>query len=120
MPKTEVVMFAEDDGSVPLTEWMDELPQKAQDKCIVRIERLAEKGHELRRPEGDYLRDDIYELRVSLRGIHYRILYFFSGRQAVISHGVTKEQEVPPREIDLAIDRRVRFERNPEKHTYRG
>lgn len=120
MSKTEVVMFTEDDGSVPLLEWMDKLLHKAQDKCIVRIERLAEKGYELHRPEADYLRDDIYELRVSLQGIHYRILYFFSGKQAVISHGVTKEQEVPAREIDLAIDRRVRFERNPEKHTYRG
>ena len=27
-------------------------------------ERLAQLGHELRRPEADYLRDQIYELRI--------------------------------------------------------
>ncbi len=56
MPRTEVVFYAEDDGTCPLLDWMDGLPQKAQDKCIVRIERLGEMGHELRRPEADFLR----------------------------------------------------------------
>ncbi|MGO9257708.1 MAG: type II toxin-antitoxin system RelE/ParE family toxin [Bryobacteraceae bacterium] len=37
-------------------------------------------GRELRRPEADFLRDGIYELRVSLRGVHFRILYFSTGR----------------------------------------
>ena len=31
--------------------WLDGLHVKAQDKCTVRIERLAERGHEMRRPE---------------------------------------------------------------------
>lgn len=118
MPQTEVVMFQEDDGSVPLLEWMDEIPQKAQDKCVVKIERLAEMGHELRRPEADFLRDAIYELRVGLQGINYRMLYFFHKKLAVISHGLTKEKEVPSKEIDLAIDRKQRFEKDPAKHTY--
>ena len=33
------------------------------------MERLAEFGHELRRPEADLLRDKIYELRIALQGI---------------------------------------------------
>lgn len=32
-------------------------------------------GHELRRPEADFLRDGIYELRTSLGVLHHRILY---------------------------------------------
>jgi hypothetical protein len=119
MPETEVVFFREEDGSVPLLQWLDEQPEKAQNKCIVRIERLEEMGHELRRPEADFLRDAIYELRASLQGIHYRMLYFFHQKIAVISHGLTKEKEVPPKEIDKAIERKGRFEKNPEKHTYR-
>jgi hypothetical protein len=106
MPKTEVIIFAEEDGSSLLLEWLDRIPSKAQDKCIVKIERLGELGHELRRPEADYLRDGIHELRVSFRSINYRILYFFHGRQAILSHGLTKESEVPPGEIDFAIDRK--------------
>ena len=53
-------------------EWFDELPAKVQDKCYLRLERLREMGHELRRPEADFLRDGIYELRVSLGGVHLR------------------------------------------------
>ena len=46
---------------------LDRLPAKAQDKCRVGIERLRDLGHELGRPETDYLQDGIYELRVGLR-----------------------------------------------------
>ena len=121
MPKTEVVLYSEEDGTCPLLEWMDSIPPKAQDKCIVRIERLSEMGHELRRPEADHLRDKIYELRVALHRIQYRILYFFNNKLGVISHGFIKEgDKVPPREINLAIERKERFNRNPPKHTCRG
>lgn len=77
-------------------------------------------GHELRRPEADYLRDGIYELRAKHLGVNYRILYFFhSGVAVVLSHGITKQaSEVPPREIDLAIRRREQFAANPDRHTY--
>ncbi|MBM3811173.1 MAG: hypothetical protein FJW20_06005 [Acidimicrobiia bacterium] len=56
---------------------------------------------------GDCLRDEIYELRASYRGVHYRMLYFFHGRRAVVvSHGIVKERAVPSREMDLAIRRK--------------
>lgn len=41
-------------------------------------------GHELRRPEADFLRDGIYELRVSLQGQQYRMLYFFHGKVVAV------------------------------------
>ncbi len=119
MPETEVLFFAEEDGSSPILEWLDSMPSKVQDKCIVRIERLAALGHELRRPQADYLRDGIYELRPTFQNIQYRMLYFFMGKQAIISHGCIKESEVPPKEIDLAVDRKNRFAKNPLKHTWR-
>ena len=76
-------------------------------------------GHELRRPEADLLRDKIYELRASLQGIHYRMLYFFHGNTAaVVSHGIVKESAVPPKEIERAIERKKEFESNPAKHSY--
>lgn len=100
-------------------EWFDELPAKIQDKCYLRLERLRDLGHELRRPEADFLRDGIYELRISLRGVHHRILYFFHGTAAaVVSHGIVKDHVVPPREINRAIERKKQFEANPTKHTY--
>jgi hypothetical protein len=70
MPPILVVLYQELDNTVPLLSWLDGLNQKAKAKCLVKIERLKNAGHELRRPEADYLRDDIYELRVSLDGIN--------------------------------------------------
>jgi len=115
-----VVFYRDNDGTCPLLEWLDSLPRKAQDKCVVRIERLKELGHELRRPEADYLRDGIYELRAKHLGINYRLLYFFHERAAVVlSHGIMKQvAEVPAKEIELAIRRKRRFASDPEKHTY--
>jgi phage-related protein len=118
MPATRVVLFAERDGSCPLLEWLDEIPSLARDKCVVRIERLAALGHEMRRPEADLLRDGIHELRARLGRVNYRILYFFHGRQAVVlSHGLTKERAVPSRDIDLALSRRAAHLNDPTKHT---
>jgi len=76
MPRISVVFYQEDAQTVPVLDWLDGLRAKAQDKCRVRIERLRDLGHELRRPEADYLRDGIYELRVGLQGVNYRMLYF--------------------------------------------
>jgi phage-related protein len=120
LPKTTVILFCEEDGEVPLLAWFERLPTKAQDKCRVRIERLAELGHELRRPESDYLRHGIYELRAKHGGVNYRILYFFHGSKAVVlSHGFSKQQaKVPAREIRTAVDRKKQFEADPRRHTH--
>ncbi|MEX2264001.1 MAG: type II toxin-antitoxin system RelE/ParE family toxin [Bryobacteraceae bacterium] len=116
----ELVYYQEDAETVPMVQWLEELSAKALQKCLVRLERLEQLGHELRRPEADYLRDDIYELRASYQGVHYRMLYFFHRRSAVVvSHGLTKERVVPPREIDLAIKRKQAFEASPEQHTFK-
>jgi hypothetical protein len=43
---------------------------------------------------------------------------FFHGSAAVVSHGIVKEQRVPPREIALAVRRRQTFESCPEEHAF--
>jgi phage-related protein len=118
MPTTQVVFFATADGAIPFVDWFAALPARAQDKCRVRLERLALLGHELRRPEADYLRDGIYELRVGLQGINYRMLYFFHAREiVVVSHGLVKERAVPPKEIEQAIKNKTVFAADPERHS---
>jgi phage-related protein len=100
-------------------EWLEGLPRKASAKCLAYLSRLEGEGHELRRPIGDYLRDGIYELRPSLAGVHYRILYFFHGSEAVVvSHGLTKEGSVPKMEIERAIRRMKQFQSSPRNHTF--
>lgn len=120
MPKIRLVAYREHDGTVPLRDWLDGIQVKARDKCVVRLKRLAALGHELRRPEADFLRDNIHELRASHRRVNYRMLYFFHGRElVVVSHCFSKQQaQVPSREIDLAVLRKRIFERNPDQHTF--
>ena len=117
--EARVVFYREADGTVPVLEWFDSLPPRAQDKCRVRIHRLAELGHELRRPEPDLLRDGIHELRVGLQHVNYRILYFFRGRvAAVLAHGLAKTDRVPEAAIETALARKQEYEKDPKLHTF--
>ena len=68
------LVFYRDAQGTPALAWLERLPERAYAKGIVRIERLALLGHELRRPEADYLREGIYELRWRLGRVSYRIL----------------------------------------------
>lgn len=121
MPVTEVRAFRDASGNVPVQGWLDDLEEsqpKAYAKCLARILELSEKGNEMRRPHADMLRDGIRELRASHSGTHYRILYFFFGKNVVVlSHGLVKEAQVPSREIDLAIANMNLVLKNSERHT---
>jgi hypothetical protein len=122
MPQTQVLFYCEDDQSVPVLEWLDELlrqDRRAYNKCLAAIERLTELGHELRRPTADLLQDGIYELRARVGHVNYRLLYFFHGRNvAVLAHSLTKEREVPKTDLAKAVGRKKQFEANPSHHTY--
>ena len=105
-----------------MVEWLRVLRRTdrlAYAKCVARVRRLATLGHELRRPEADLLREGIYELRAKKGRVQYRLLYFFHGPNvAVLAHALTKEDTVPPADIDRAIRRKKAFERDPARHTY--
>jgi putative component of toxin-antitoxin plasmid stabilization module len=124
MPHTRLLFFQDAEGFSPAWEWLKELRTrnpKAYAKCAVRIRRLAEMGHELRRPEADLLRDGIYELRARLGTVNYRILYFFHGRDvAVLANAITKENEIPATDINRALVRKKVFMANPGAHTFSG
>jgi phage-related protein len=122
MPSTRVIFFQDEPGHAPVLAWLQDLHKenaKAWANCRARIVLLSQFGHELRRPAVDFLRDGIYELRAKQGHVQYRILYFFHGRNvAVLSHSLTKEDSVPPVEIERALRRKRQFEQNPENHTY--
>ena len=121
MPVTEVLLYRDEDGTVPVLEWLRELQRKrrkAFDKCLFLLHLLEEFGRELRRPRADYLRDGIFELRTEVSGVNYRLLYGFVGQDiALVVHGLTKKAQVPDGDIDLAVARLQRFRRNPQKYT---
>src|SRR5437879_5817529 len=121
MPAIKVLLFREDDGTVPLLQWLDELGDpKAVAKCRVRMELLSKTGSSRRRPQAGFLRDGIYELRVRVGNKQLRLLYFFHGQAAaIVSHGIIKRTgAVDPKEIDGAVERRAKFKKQPARHTY--
>jgi phage-related protein len=119
VPRTTVVFYAERNVS-PFLEWLDHQSEAVQNKLIARIELLEARGHELRRPHADLLRDGIHELRIISQRVNYRALYFYHAGAAVVSHCFAKEAAVPLREIGIAMERRERYAQAPDEHTYRA
>jgi phage-related protein len=118
MPAVGVIYYREG-GEVPMDGWLAQLPAAARDVCLAHLRLLQRKGFELRRPLADFLADGIHELRVKWKGINYRMLYFFHGRQAVVvSHGFVKRRaRVPESEMRRAMGRMTRFKADPAAHT---
>jgi len=122
LPPVQVVFYMEDDGTVPMTEWLEGLrtQPKHRAKCVKWLTLLRDHGHDLRRPKADLLRGGIHELRVKFSFENYRMLYFFHGRdRAVVTHGITKHaDEVSPEEIDKALKLKRKYENDPASHTH--
>lgn len=123
MPAVEILYWQDLSGRTPVVEWLEDLGRKDRRglvKCAERIERLAEFGHELRRPVADIPRDEIHELRAKHGKVQYRLLYFFHARNAVVlAHAIIKkESRVASADIDLAVQRKEAFRLAPEAHTY--
>ncbi len=57
-------------------------------------------GHELRRPEANFLGDGIYELRA-----------------AVVSQGLVKQRVAPSKELDHAVERKKQVWRRIRRST---
>jgi phage-related protein len=122
LPLTRVLFYQEPSGEAPVRLWLRRLRRidaRGHAKCVARIERLAELGHELRRPEADYLREGIHELRARRGNVNYRILYFFLGRNvAVLTHALTKEGAIPAFDIERALQRKNQVHRDPTSHLH--
>ena len=122
MPATEVFFFRDEDGSVPVLDWLNSFRnrnERAYKKCFALIRLLEEFGYELRRPRADMLRDGVYELRTRVGNVNYRILYGFVGKDvALLAAGLTKEKKVPSSEIDAAIGRIEKYKTNPEAYRF--
>jgi phage-related protein len=125
MPATQLVFYQDENGRAPVVDWLKDIrgqQRKGYANCVARLEQLAARGHELRRPVADYLRDGIYELRAKLSHTQYRILYFFHGRNTVVLiHAMIKAgAAVPNSDMERALRRKGRYERDVEGHTYIG
>ena len=113
----EIEFYETRSGRCLTQEFLDSLEAKELVLTMHGMERLETYGPTLRRPHVDYLRDDIYELRVRVPGGNLRFFYFFfDGRKIVMTHAIKKKTaQVPPNEIDRAIAYREEYLRRSRK-----
>jgi len=102
----EVHMYKTKRGDSPVKDFLGGLQIKVRAKVDKWIEYLKIHGHNLPRPYADYLRDKIYELRISHGKLEIRLLYFFWNNNIIIvTNGFFKKiRETDPKEIDKAIN----------------
>jgi len=120
MPQATLNVFRKSTDDAPLKEWLKELKSiepRAYHSCLSRILELERIGHEMRPPLNRHLGDGIYELRAKKGRVNYRVLYFFCGQNVVcMTHGFTKEGEIPDAEIERANESRKLITADRDKH----
>jgi len=90
---------------VPVRDFIVSLPEAVQGKILKWISLLQEHGPALRRPHAAKLEDKIYELRLSFGRLEIRILYFFWGKNVILTNAFMKKTSViPVAEIEKAIN----------------
>jgi hypothetical protein len=98
--------------------WIEELTAKEFATVVVNIERLAERGNQLRMPASRALGKGLFELRIVLRRTARRITYYFAsgpGRRIVLLTTFRKQRQNERAEINRARDAMARC--IAEEHT---
>ena len=116
MDEFEIIFYETADGKCPITDFLDNLPQKMREKVFKTIDLLKIKGNFLREPYSKSLEDGIFELRCKVGSDITQSLYFFYvDKKIIITNGfVKKTQRTPRSEIDLSKTRREDYIKREE------
>jgi hypothetical protein len=88
----EIDFFRAEDGSLPVKNWLDGLPEGVRGKVIARIDLLKKGGPTLDYPYTSQIEGKLREARLRVGKTRYRVLYFFDEkRTAILLHGFTKD-----------------------------
>lgn len=101
-------------------EWIDGLSVAEFAIAASYIERLAERGHELRMPAARPLGQGLFELRFDLNRSTWRITYFFAGGRRVVLLTVFQKQRRSERVEIRRARRAMRRCKNEEHRTKDG
>jgi len=83
--------------------WMDGLSIGEFATVVAHVERLGQRGNQLRMPVSRSLGDGLFELRLDLLRVSWRITYFFAeGRRIVLLTVFRKQRQNERREVQRA------------------
>lgn len=100
----KVFYYQKPNGEIPVKDFVRSFPDNVIGKINRWISRLQENGPNLRRPIVDKINDKIYELRLSFGHLEPRFLYFYYGKNIIVTHGFLKKTEsIPVEEIDRSV-----------------
>jgi phage-related protein len=118
----QVHYYSKKDGSMPVKEYIDNLPLRERAKVMAFVKLLEARGSYLPRPYADLLDDGIHELRIKVTGTQTRILYFFCYQEIIVLTNVFEKHEkrVPIEEIELAKESRKDFLARFSENDIRG
>lgn len=104
--------FFREGSRSPVEDFLGNLDEKTYARFVWSLQQLRVRNVLAREPLVRHLDGKIWELREESRTNIYRLLYFAAtGRRFVLLHGFQKKtQRTPRREIDVALDRQMRFE----------
>jgi hypothetical protein len=113
-----ILLFAADNGSCPLLDWLDGLPSRAQQKFLAQLHMLQDFAAPL-----DPLDEEdsgIKHAQIACQGTKYGLAYFVHDSCAVLVHAWTCGANGDSGQIAVAVERRLQFQINPPAHTYSG
>ncbi|MGB2599240.1 MAG: type II toxin-antitoxin system RelE/ParE family toxin [Candidatus Omnitrophota bacterium] len=99
----EVFFYEDEKGNCQVDDFLENLQLKERAKLEKWIEKLEQEGPNLPRPFADIVKGKIRELRIRFGSNSYRFLYFFNGKNIIITHGfIKKTDKIPHNEIKRA------------------
>ena len=107
--KWKVVYYKKDDGTEPVTDFINSLPSKHAAKALWEIDMLKKFGTELRMPYTKSIKGakykGLFELRIQQDSNKSRIFYILPiGNTFILLHGFLKKgKKTPPFELATAL-----------------
>ena len=100
-----IIFYEKEDGTTPIRDFLDKLPEKHHAKALRDIDVLEKYGTALTEPSVKHIKGKLWELRIKSASDISRIFYFIHvGKSIILLHGfVKKTQKTPIKEIETAI-----------------
>ncbi|PKM56424.1 MAG: type II toxin-antitoxin system RelE/ParE family toxin [Firmicutes bacterium HGW-Firmicutes-3] len=115
-----IIYYEDDNGKIPILDFLRALPRKNRAKAIWEIDLLKEFGTNLSMPHVKKMSsyNNLWELRIKVSSNNYRVFYFHhTNNNFILLHGFHKKsQKTPKREIQIAIKRKNTFIERNENH----